>query len=679
MVSRRAAASEAGYVEIRSVELGDRSLVTAWLFVILEEVRLPGFAKARKHCLDYLQYCSEHTRRLFSFLLDLRVAKERILMVWNSGVAFRDAVIQASAELTGKHSCSDWEVVKDLGTALGFNCIDTEESYRTVYVREEKDRAVVMYWQREMDSFAVAPCGHIVPIYDLEARIQAQSSGNSLLCSIPDCQFDLTTFISAFLMERSTLHPCSSELIADIYNGTYLPSLDPGTADQCIYCRRGKGAEMCSNGCLICSNCALIATFTPFQFRCPYCSERLKKQFYEEILKQVGNMGQLETLYILCDACCLSKQLSEYTESLNEEHTCLICNYCFDGSPQVCACCFLPREMTALRSKEEQCLSGMRCSLCHTESVYAHFSIYFDINHPCQICDDCYLIYSSDQSTGANCPQCATQLPAVVYGKIAQIQTFRINKANECVKSWICMLCGTSKTQYETLISRKLAHSCQLCDNCLRQNLNMRQCPRCGGPYNSDEKAFLCAVFPQKAQKAGICPCGNESQDSIACQKRCFCSACNLKHFLLTKKAECPKCRTYCQNLPFSGYKCTSCHKELDLDSASLSKSVSGVCSNGCILCVYCTRVEGEKGRCSCGAEVALAGKNVQEVVVTQGSFDLGCFCGSAVGPRDTIRCGHEVHRECRKSLPFCRICDWNRQPLSERQGLRSYCERVSG
>jgi len=680
MVSRRAALeSGTDYVEKRSVDLGDRSVTTAWLFVTLEEVRHPCFAKARKHCFDYLQYCSYNTQRLFSFLLDLRVAKVRLLTAWNR-VEFIDAVIQASAELTGKLGCSDWEVVQGLGTALGFDSIETGGGCRTVYVREEEGRAVVMYCQREMDSFRIAPCGHIVPVYALEAQFQAKSSNDSLLCPHPNCQFDLSAFISRVIMERSTVQPPHSDVLTDIYSGAYLSSLDPSAGDQCVYCRREKGVEMCSNGCLVCSSCALIATFTPFQFRCPYCSERLKKQFYGQVLKQVESMGKLETLEMLCDVCWLAKPLAEYEESLSEDHACLLCSSCFAGSPQVCANCSLPRGKAVVSvGSEEQSSSGMRCSLCHKASTYSNFSTYFDISHPCQICDDCYLIYSSEQCTALTCPKCASHLPAVVHGKIGQIQSFRVNKGNASAKSWICGLCGVSKGQYETLISPKLGHSCLLCDTCIRQNLNMRQCIRCGGPYNEDDKAFLCAVFPQKAQKAGLCPCGNEAnQDSIACKKRCFCSICNLKHFLLTKKAECPKCRTYCQNLPFSGYKCTSCHKTLDLDSASLSKSLSGICSNGCILCVYCTRIEGDKGKCSCGAEVELAGKTAQEVVTTQGSFQLGCFCGSIVGPRDAIKCGHEVHRECREFLPFCRVCDWNRQPLSERQGLRSYSEQAS-
>ena len=70
------------------------------------------------------------------------MAKVRLLTAWNS-VEFIDAVIQARAELTGKLGCSDWEVVKGLGTALGFNSIGTEGGCRTVYVREEERRALV--------------------------------------------------------------------------------------------------------------------------------------------------------------------------------------------------------------------------------------------------------------------------------------------------------------------------------------------------------------------------------------------------------------------------------------------------------------------------------------------------------------------------------------------------------
>ena len=97
------------------------------------------------------------------------MANVRLLAAWNR-VEFIDAVIQASAELTGKLGCSDWEVVQGLGTALGFDSIETGGGCRTVYVREEEGRAVVMYCQREMDSFGIAPCGHIIPVYALEAQ-----------------------------------------------------------------------------------------------------------------------------------------------------------------------------------------------------------------------------------------------------------------------------------------------------------------------------------------------------------------------------------------------------------------------------------------------------------------------------------------------------------------------------
>lgn len=679
MVSRRVHSSEEelqGYAELRYMGAGDRSI--AWLFVILEQVKLPWYAKARKHCFDYLQYCSYSTQSLFSFLLDLRVPNKYMLQAWNSGTEFTNAVIQASAELTGKHGCNDWEVVKGLGTALGIDCESIEGA---VLVREEEGRVVVRYRTRDMDSFGRAPCGHIVAVSDFEGKVRSDSTISvRITCPVPTCQSDISAYIYQTTLEHSAASESpSQDILANIYNGTYLPSMSQASESQCAYCKREKGLGMCSNGCLICTNCALIATFTPFQFRCPYCSERIRKLYYADILAALGDMGKLEEIPMLCDACWVEKPISEYSKSIKEEHICLLCDSCRVSSPQTCPSCLLPKEEASSRSipkGEEQISSGgMKCALCLQASSYGNFSIYFDLGHTCQICDDCYLLCSTEQSMP--CPTCKAQLSSAIHGKIAQIQVFRITSLNAASELLTCGVCGAAKNQYDRIIAPKLAHSCRVCDMCMRQSGNMRQCPRCGEQFNTADLAFLCAIFPQKAQNDGICQCGNYvNQGSIMCLKRCFCSICNLKHFLLTKKAECPKCLTYCQNIPFSGYKCTSCGKLFDLDSVNLSKRIGGICSNGCILCVYCIKIEEGKGVCSCGGNVELAAKTPAEVAITQTSFELGCFCGNTVGPRDNMKCGHEVHRECRGTVPFCRICDYNRQPMSRRQGLRSYAER---
>ena len=627
-----------GYVEMRTVNAGEMSLVLARLWTLIEQVRFPWYTPSRLNCIQYLPYCSPPTQRLFTFFLDIHVPISYLLPVFNQEIS---SLLSSVLELVSPNaSISPMETVTALSVALNIP-IDQEDG--EIGLRIDGNNVDLVYKRYEMDSFVVTKCGHIVPKTDF--------LGDFSICPYQNCHFPLS------IPEISPEISIFPSLIPAIYSGTYISFIptyiSPKPTPNCVNCNRENSPNLCPNGCFMCEFCAIIAFFTPFRMKCLNCYEELRKNCWGNVVNWVKLVKKSEEMGVICEKCGQELPLNAFNEGFKDENVKFVCDFCYE-----------------IRKNP----LDLQCFLCKFSGQYSNFTLFFDLGHSCQICDDCLTCSLYFPSKNLPCPLCFSPFPSNLPSKISQFLTFQ--HSNSPISPSICINSKAENAHNSCILTSKLAHECSICDNCLLKNTNMRQCFLCKIDYKEQEKRFLCLILPVLARKNGLCNCGNEANiGEIHCSNRCFCQECNLRWFLVSKKTECRECGEYCANLVQNGYKCSYCNKDLDVYSADFSRNVSGICAKGCVLCVFCVKLEEEKTECRCGGRVELVRKERREVSRTQEGFELGCYCGEMVGPRERLACGHEVHRDCLSTLSTCRLCPSSLQ--LPRSTLRSYTRRT--
>jgi len=813
------------------------SKLAAVLYGLLEEANFPQSKRLRKR-LNELKYASgPEDKRLLEFMLDPLVPQQTLLSVWNYEYQFYIHLKRLFTEQVAQQSVSDEELLAILQGELQFELVNYWElpghhsNFPTVIWSATEDCTVLLYRYYAVESIAITPCGHLYPKWSLFASARHTMGG-----PMSQVEFERTAFpchcgkdisTAVYLKGKEAARPLDKAAATDIYISLLAEEQTLAfdkyyrnmPSDLCCNCSELKGRIICRKRHRLCIACLGGLAITRLQFRCIFCQDKVSGYSWDEICRQIQTVtfNPDTEVAAMCEVCRIYVNFSEFEESWNSPHGCLICNTCMRSSKRACPSCdeiasiiqpiksadiakkgqivcdncycdkqiaafgavlitrhyclvcdycitkkwiggnfdcpkchevevftdqsntervessmrilcrkcgvrndisgfsqaallthwpkcricdtclseqlqihFSPNCLVCSQQYEEtdlkylstkrQALKGskreqtadrgpQRCNKCGFFQEASHFTIYYDSDHPCRACDECYWKYSG--RTQLQCPLCQA-FGLEKSGKLHQVVD-SFTKISNKSDQLHCTKCKKLKSLHFLTKYSELTHSCIICNDCIERPIIPQICPVCEVPYLRADLAKLGRVALQKK-----CQCGKTiMEDANAhCNLRCLCSICNVKDFLLTRKAQCSKCSGAVTGYRINSLACSGCFRNLSEYPSDITHAVCGICPNEHVFCCYCTGVD----NCLTACRLCGSGLDVRapaEVVAAQQKFPFACFCGRSSKSEEMTRlsCGHEAHSSCFPNIYYCRQCPRTIKTLPPRKTLRDFLQ----
>jgi len=439
---------------------------------------------------------------------------------------------------------------------------------------------------------------------------------------------------------------------------------EPFSYNLCCCCGKTMGMKICSNGHRMCMVCLAGNAITRLQFRCLLCQEKISATLREEMFAQITAVTGItrENITMLCEGCGVESHFSEFVESWESQHGCLICRECRRRSEVYCLSCErpLPTSPAMLRSANMEVPAGrLRCESCQNDKGITEFGAYLLAKHECVRCDIC--IGNSSIHGVGYCTKC-------------RLNAFSDERNKGKPENYLlisCQSCRSIKEMSEYSIWSRLSHwfKCRICNFCLKSKLTERPpayyCPICCKDYSqsdskilSDERqALLVEKREAKAAERDILRCVKCGQQqapqtfSLYYQLRHTCLVCdkcfashpaNIGDFWGLNQ-QCPECKTtfktqesreiheYVNKLATGEkYLCRICKS--DRGEQEMTKCLS--LTHHCKICNECLRNPVDPTRCP-ACQDKLSGTDL----VKLGRASRQCRCGNEIAENSSMRC----------------------------------------
>lgn len=521
-----------------------------------------------------------------------------------------------------------------------------------------------------------------------------QSGSYTLMCEGCRIEAELSEFEESWSSTHSclicrtcrrspggTCPSCSDSLLREVapYRG---PCVEENS-DLCGVCKHQREINafgkyvLSRHECFVCDSCIEHASLHGNGF-CPMC--KTTNAFVDD-----GNKDRRQSLLIRCKVCSeqKGKSLFALASQLSHWFKCRVCDSCITSRLRneliICPQCTSPysserdirllheKKRTLMAEREQRPMTAQikeMCILCHKKQESAQFSVYYQLEHPCRICDLCYFRYNETWQHDKKCPNCNDTFDMLIELKYAQaLSQLKITDSLLCEKCW------QTKSHLEMEKYRQLQHPCKVCDSCLLQSSTL--CPKCGENYTDSDLLQL------GRNAAKRCGCGSiiKEHSTPYCQNNCLCSICLAKHFFLTDLNHCPVCNHKIKAIRISP-NCSNCRRPLKSLLTNILKTVNGICTNLHLLCCFCVNVTSTAPYCEiCEAPVQC--KSRIDIEHVQRNNQLACFCGENYQHCDlyNLTCSHRAHINCLNSMYFCRICKSHIKPRPNSLTLLDFLE----
>lgn len=462
------------------------SKVAAVLFGLLEEANFPQSKRLRNR-LNGLKYASEpEDWRLLEFVLDPLVPQQTLLSVWNFEYQFYIHLKRLFTEKFAQQSSSEEDFFRVLQEKLQFELVNYWEHHYSnlpsLTWSVAEDCTVLLYRYYSVESIAITPCGHLFPKSSLFAsarqamgipRSQTEFEQTHFPCN---CGQNISTAV--FLLAKEAARPLDKAAAISIYHSllTEEPTRDrlyrDIPSDRCGYCRQQKGRIICRRKHRLCITCLAGLTITRLQFRCIFCQDKVSGFSRDEVCSQIQTVtcNPNSEVAVMCEVCRIYVNFSDFGESWDNSHSCLICNTCKSGSKAICPSCeegLMAVQPIKLADRRE---GQFYCDVCYGSGQIARFGAALLSRCGCLVCDRC--VMKKWIEGNYNCPKCHA------------ISAFNdMTNAEKQEKSLLilCRKCGYTNGIASFLHASLLSHwpKCRICDVCLTQQLSIHFLPTC--------------------------------------------------------------------------------------------------------------------------------------------------------------------------------------------------------
>jgi len=672
---------QSSYVEMRYFRFSKSSLPLALLFALVEVSSFPHHQSSKPLLQQLAEKCSGPVRRLVALSLDRNVESRHILAAWNSeemaigevltGFGLYGRTVEEVREMwleRFKVHIVKWGSEEPGRAGISELCWDCGSA----------TSAVLLYRHYSMDSFAVSSCQHIYLKAELYRRTRSamqrprtreEMATLTLRCAGDRCTASIQLFaysqgkadaeISTAAESRYAIRYIQrGGEVEDLYVRSYRETRN------CQCCGSMSARQMCVKGCSLCLSCAVSASLTQFGLCCPICALRFRPDVIPEITTArtaIVGLPSPPLWTCFCRQCKAEKPLSAFSLLHGSRHSCWLCDSCLLGmkiEPYVayqrcsyCADVFSSDRLGLIlqiqrENTRKDPLDGKKCVLCGIVKAEKDYFYQGLDSHACQICDICHI---GKVLPYAQCLICSKSFP---------------NSRFAAVEQFHCLGCLSTKPKAQFKAHFYLQHQCKLCNFCLASS--QKACQACFLPFSPHDSEFIRDNMQLTRQFVARCPCGNLlSSQGYQCSGQCYCSACHFTQILLNRTTNCPKCSSVYSKKPPTSVQCSNCSRVIPTDGLYTLK-VSGICSNGHILCQYCIKIDPEDHLFCPFCSSPVQGKPVAELKPAQRSLFLACFCEKeGEDMLGELPCGHVIHWSCRNLLSVCRVCG---AKLRERQ-----------